>query len=118
LKPGGELICAVPFLQPFHGYPSHYYNMTHQGLKNLFDRSLQVDPVEVFDGALPIWSLTWILRSWANGLAAETKRDFLVMRVADLIAAPSTYLDKPFVRELTPEKNLELASACVLFAHK
>lgn len=38
LKPGGKLFCAVPFLQPFHGYPSHYYNMTHVGLANLFRR--------------------------------------------------------------------------------
>src|SRR5262249_19800219 len=24
LKPGGDLMCCVPFLQPMHGYPSHY----------------------------------------------------------------------------------------------
>src|SRR5581483_8249906 len=38
LKPGGKLICAVPFLQPEHGYPHHYYNMAPQGLRALFDR--------------------------------------------------------------------------------
>jgi ubiquinone/menaquinone biosynthesis C-methylase UbiE len=38
LKPGGELICCVPFLQPLHGYPHHYYNMTHEGLRNLEPR--------------------------------------------------------------------------------
>jgi len=33
LKPGGELYCVAPLLQPVHGYPHHYYNMTsHQGL--------------------------------------------------------------------------------------
>lgn len=37
LKPGGEIICCVSFLQPFHGYPHYYYNMTAQGLKNIFD---------------------------------------------------------------------------------
>jgi hypothetical protein len=26
----------VPFLQPLHGYPHHYYNMTGEGLRNLF----------------------------------------------------------------------------------
>jgi SAM-dependent methyltransferase len=54
LKPGGELICAVPFLQPYHGYPHHYYNMTHQGLTNLFDGMLKIDRVEVYGSALPI----------------------------------------------------------------
>ncbi len=28
LKPGGDLICCVPFFQPLHSYPHHYYNMT------------------------------------------------------------------------------------------
>lgn len=32
LNPRGELICAVPFLQPYHGYPHHYYSVTRQGL--------------------------------------------------------------------------------------
>jgi|TARA_B100000315_G_scaffold210208_1_gene206327 SAM-dependent methyltransferase len=32
LKPGGELICVVPFLQPLHGYPNHFFNMTSEGL--------------------------------------------------------------------------------------
>ncbi|HEX3450908.1 MAG TPA: methyltransferase domain-containing protein, partial [Isosphaeraceae bacterium] len=36
LKPGGKLFCCVRFLQPFHGYPNHYYNMTHVGLASLF----------------------------------------------------------------------------------
>jgi SAM-dependent methyltransferase len=25
LKPGGWLFCSVPFLQPYHGYPHHYF---------------------------------------------------------------------------------------------
>jgi hypothetical protein len=43
LKPGGELICAVPFRSLYHGYPHHYYNMTHQGLGNLFDATLKIN---------------------------------------------------------------------------
>ena len=37
LKPGGIVLAVVPFLQPFHGYPNHFYNMTSNGLKNLFE---------------------------------------------------------------------------------
>jgi SAM-dependent methyltransferase len=40
LKPGGVLYCVVPFLQPLHGYPNHYFNMSHQGLRTLFEPSL------------------------------------------------------------------------------
>lgn len=118
LKPGGELICAAPFLQPLHGYPHHYYNMTPQGLRNLFDDSLAVDRIEVYDSVLPIWSLREILVRWVDGLSGTAREEFLGLRVADLLAPPVTYLSRSFVRELSKEKNLELASACVLFARK
>jgi ubiquinone/menaquinone biosynthesis C-methylase UbiE len=118
LKPGGNILCAVPFLQPFHAYPDHYYNMTSQGLINLFNDGVDVEKVDVYGGFLPIGSLTWILRSWSDGLADATRADFLNMRVRDLVDATETYLDKPFVRELSKTKNLELASATALFGKK
>jgi SAM-dependent methyltransferase len=117
LKPGGELICCVPFLQPLHGYPHHYYNMTHQGLANLFE-GFNIERIEVPDSVLPIWSLTWILKSWVDGLKDTTKEEFLNLRIADLMESGDHYLDKAFVRELSASKNLELASATVLFAHR
>lgn len=118
LKPGGDLMCCVPFLQPLHGYPHHYCNMTHQGLENLFADFVEVDKIDVYESIFPIWSLTWILRSWADGLNGTTKEEFLEMKVADLMESGDTYLDKAFVKELSKEKNKELASGTVLFAHK
>jgi len=43
LKPGGKLYSSIPFLQPLHGYPSHYFNMTHQGHKRLYEDMLEID---------------------------------------------------------------------------
>lgn len=117
LKPGGELICCMPFLQPLHGYPHHYYNATHQGLINLFE-DFDVDRIEVPDSVLPIWALTWMLQSWADGLAGAAKKEFLDLRIADLLESADRYLGRAFVRELPSSKNLELASATVLFARK
>ncbi len=118
LKPGGNLICCVPFMQPFHGYPKHYYNMTHQGLINLFDGLLEFDKIEIDEAALPIWSLTWILRNYANGLQGDARNEFLELKIADLIETGDKYLDKAYVKELSDEKNRELAYATVIFSHK
>jgi SAM-dependent methyltransferase len=118
LKPGGFLICSVPFLQPYHGYPDHYYNMTYQGLKNIFEGQLKIDKIEIDEKALPIWSLTWILRNWAEGLSGATKDEFLQLKVSDLIDTADKYLNKSYVTELPDEKNRELAYATVIFAHK
>jgi SAM-dependent methyltransferase len=43
LKPGGKAFICTPFLQAFHGYPSHFQNFTIVGHKQLFESAgLQV----------------------------------------------------------------------------
>ncbi len=118
MKPGAELYCVVPFLQPLHGYPHHYYNMSTQGLKNLFEEHLHIDKQEIIASGLPIWTLSWFLGSWINGLEGKTREEFLNMRVIDLIGNPIDYLGRNFVTELSFEKNVELACTTALFAKK
>jgi SAM-dependent methyltransferase len=118
LKPGGELMCCVPFLQPMHGYPHHYYNMSEQGLANLFAPQIAIDRHEVPDSVLPIWSLSWILRSWADGLKGPALEEFKALSVSDLMADPLSFLNRSFVRDLSKVKNMELASATVIFGTK
>ena len=117
LKPGGELYCGVPFLQPLHAYPIHYYNMTHTGLANLFP-GLEVREQKVVRETLPIWGLTWILRSWAQGLHGDALDEFLNLRVGELLGEPAEYLERGFVTGLPETKNFELACATVLVAVK
>lgn len=119
LKPGGRLLCCVPFLQPQHGYPHHYFNMAPQGLRSLFDRSLEIDDHRVIDSMTPIWSLTWFVRSWMAGLGGSARRQFEQLTMAELLAAPmEQLLSKPWVTELPEAQRFELASCTLLFAHK
>jgi SAM-dependent methyltransferase len=118
LKPGGDLIICVPFLQPLHGYPNHFFNMTQAGLQSLFGSEINIIRHEVPISVHPIWSLQWILNSWAMGLNGDTKMNFLNMKVADFLSPAQSYLDKDFVKNLSIEKNFELASATVLHGVK
>jgi hypothetical protein len=120
LRPGGRLFCVVPFLQPEHGYPRHYYNMAPQGLRALFERRLTIDDHRVYASILPVWALRWIVRSWADGLAAQAREDFLSMPLRTFVewANPQEILSKNWVTELPEQKNFELACATALFAHK
>ncbi len=118
MKPGARLYCVVPFLQPLHGYPHHYYNMSAQGLKNLFEDFLEIEKQEIIASGLPIWTLSWFLNSWLNGLEGEAKNEFLKMTVADLIGNPIDYLEKKIVKGLPAEKNFELACTTALMAKK
>lgn len=118
LKPGGELYCCVPFLQPLHGYPHHYFNASPQGIRRLFEDSLVVDSVSVPNPVHPIWALTWIARSWADGLPDAARDQFLNLKVADLLSDPLSLVHQPFCQNLSEEKRFELACATVLAAHK
>lgn len=108
-KPGAVIHVDVPFLQPYHGYPSHYYNMTSQGLANLFADQCDIRETSVPEYGTPIWTLTWFLNSYLAGLPPEAREEFRKMRIDELLDHADTYRNKPFVRELSVEKNFELA---------
>ena len=118
MKPGAVLYCVVPFLQSLHGYPHHYYNMTHQGLRSLFERDLRIEKQDVIHSGLPIWTLTSLLQRWAGALPLAARIRFQNMRVGDLMDHPLTYLHRSFVTRLPVEMNFELASTTALIARK
>ncbi|WP_254566305.1 methyltransferase domain-containing protein [Oscillatoria sp. HE19RPO] len=117
LKPGGTLYAAVPFLQPFHGYPDHYYNMTSSGLKNLFSELEDLKCTVELPG-LPIAALTWFLNSYVQGLPQPIAESFKEMKIGDFLAHPNNYMDRDFVTFLHPKTNEELASCNYLIAKK
>jgi len=120
LKPGGVLFCAVPFIQPLHAYPHHYYNMTAQGLANLFptlDIREQFVPLTLH----PLKAVQWVVYQYARGLAQPQRKAFVNMRVQDLIdlpLMPQPHPDMPFVKALHPDKIQELASGNCIVAYK
>jgi SAM-dependent methyltransferase len=118
LKPGGTLAVCAAFLQPVHGYPHHYFNMTNMGLKVLFENEIDIERQFINNGTGPIWSLTWILRQWAKNLDLKEKKKFMKMKVGDLVDHPFEYLDKEFVTSLPGEIQCELACATLLVGKK
>jgi SAM-dependent methyltransferase len=118
LKPGGKLLCCVPFLQPLHGYPHHYFNMTHQGLRSLFEDALVIDAQKVTPPIFPIWTMSWMVHSWSGGLNEAAREQFLSTPLREFLTDPWALMARPWVTGLSEEKNFELASATLLFAHK
>jgi SAM-dependent methyltransferase len=119
LKPGGRVYCVIPFLQPEHGYPSHFYNMTREGAANLFRGLLDIEEHRVPASGLPIWSLQWFLAAYAQSLPANIRPDFERMTVAELIKlVPQDHLHAPFVRGLPAETNFVLASTTAMLLRK
>jgi SAM-dependent methyltransferase len=96
LEPGGQVFAATPFLQAFHGYPSHYQNFTLVGHRRLFER----EGFEVLDAGVcvgPTVALTDLAFEYVRGLgpgnfvrrslAWGVRLLLLPLRLADRIAA-------------------------------
>jgi SAM-dependent methyltransferase len=118
LKKGGQLYCCIPFLQPLHGYPHHYFNATPQGARRLFEDLLHVHNVSVPPALHPIWSLHWMVKSWSEGLDTGTREAFLQMTIKELTASPLSLLGRPFASALPEAQRFELAAGTVLTASK
>jgi SAM-dependent methyltransferase len=114
VRPGGKLYASAPFLQPYHGYPHHYYNMTASGLENLFASAFTVEQLGAPASAVPIWALSWFLNSYVAGLPTEVADRFRKLSVEDLMAPAEAYLERDFVTELRASTNIELACGCIL----
>jgi SAM-dependent methyltransferase len=118
LKPGGSVYVAVPFLQPYHGYPHHYFNMTRDGLRTLFAPFFEVDDIITPYGGLPIRTLTWFLDRYLQGLPAEVRKDFSTRTVGELAGDPEPHLGQDYVTELDTQAIAELASVNVLLGRR
>jgi SAM-dependent methyltransferase len=58
-KPGGLILSEVAFMQPLHGVPFHYYNMTQWGVENLFIPRCTIEESDWF-GDLS-FTMNWLL---------------------------------------------------------
>lgn len=118
LKPGGTVLAQVPFLQPEHGYPNHFYNMTRAGLAELLN-GLVIDEHSVPLWGRPIFALHWILRQYSARLSPTASRRFRSMTVDDLLAKEAhVFLAEDIVTELSEEGNWILACMTQVIARK
>lgn len=117
MKPGAELMAVAPFLQPLHGYPHHYYNMTARGLENLFE-PLTEKRTSIYGAMRPIWAINWMLQCYAAALAPALRARFEAMTVAQLVESPFELERDRIVLDLPESALTELASAHALTARK
>jgi len=83
-KPGALIHVDSAFLQPLHGYPSHYFNMTGDALRGLFPQ-VEVESLEVGNHQLPLYSLMFVLRGLKHSLSESNAKHFEQMTVREAI---------------------------------
>ena len=114
LKPGGDLYCSVPFLQPYHGYPHHYFNVTRQGISRLFEDDLDVRSVYVPPVGHPGFALHWFIGSWLRGVSPADADRFRNLTVAQIEQLTPEELSQVFGGSMAAQTVDELACSFVL----
>ncbi len=86
LKPGGKAFIDWPFLQPVHGFPSHFFNATREGLCSLFqDNDFEIQFCGTGAHQTPAYTVHWILHEMLARLQDGPLKDELrAMTVGDL----------------------------------
>jgi SAM-dependent methyltransferase len=85
VKPGGHIYIDTAFMAGRHGYPYHYYNMTCEGLANLFTNT-DIENVEASTYGNAAYSLFWLARNLYGGLSHDGQRNFGQMTIDQLIS--------------------------------
>ncbi len=117
LKPGGVLYGQVPFLQPVHAFPNHFFNMTAQGLVSLFE-AMDVQHCDIFPFGQPMFGLHWMLHAYAGQLPEAAREHFMSMTVAELMDSGQSALGADWVTELSNKGRSDLSCCNYILALK
>ena len=120
LKPGGQVFIDYPFLVPVHGYPSHYYNATREGLRRLFDTGFEDVSITTRDNQTPDHALSWQLNDLIRAIGDdELRAEMLGMTVAELAAqGPGSPFWARVMQALPDAARSRLAAGNTLIARK
>ena len=118
LKPLGMLAFSASFMQPYHGFPHHYFNMTPSGARALFEDELDIEAQTVPIYLNPVRTLAWFLRIWTSGLEGELKEEFLNARVRDFMISNRELHEMEFATALDPDRAREIAAGTMITARK
>lgn len=92
LRPGGQALCYLPFLVPYHAAPHDYHRWTRTGVEADFAAFADV---EVVVGAGPTSAALWLAVAWlalACSFGNRTLHDVLLMGLM-VVTAPLKLLD-------------------------
>lgn len=117
LKTGGILYANTPFLIPEHGYPHHYYNMTQQGLENLFS-GLTILSDTVPSSGHPYYAVKAILGIWSEHLGADAKAELGKLTVTDILEQSDSIVASEACQSLSQDIQKIIACTNSLLAQK
>jgi SAM-dependent methyltransferase len=120
IKEGGSFYIDTAFLQGYHGFPSHFFNMTPQAVETYLVDGFSLIHSCVPDSGTVGYTITAILRRFLDGLPAEEADVFRSMSVGQMLeeieSDPSR--SNRFIKLLSEFSQRALAASFVVIAQK
>ncbi len=112
LKPGGRIICFVPFMQALHASPYDFQRYTPEGLRVLFC-DFEIDAIRAVG---PTSGFVWVLQEWiALLLSFNSLALYRFIYPLTFILSPLKYLDVLLDRHPARDR---IATGSYVFARK
>lgn len=115
LRDGGSFYIDTAFLQGYHGFPSHFFNMTSQAVETYLVGDFVLEHSVVPDSGSPTMAVSMLLRRYLDALGAAERYRLEQMTVAEALAA----MDAGRVwADMTEHDRRSLAASLVVVGRK
>jgi uncharacterized protein YbaR (Trm112 family) len=115
LSPGGFVYADWNFVFAYHGYPSHYFNASVDGVREVFSRHLEVVEIDVAPFQGPGAALRQVIGTYLqHAHAADEEARALRHALEGILLQPLEPLD----RAIPPEDRHRIAAGVHVLAHK
>ncbi len=85
LKPGRTFRIDTAFMQSYHGFPGHYYNLTPQAVETALVDDFTLELSCVPDSATPLWTVVSIVERFLSFLPQEDRMNLMVSPLAEVL---------------------------------
>jgi len=85
LKPGGIFRIDTAFMQGYHGFPGHFYNMTPQAVETHLAGDYDLLESYVPESSSPLMTVTMAIDRYLGYLTADLQKRLLGMRLGDVL---------------------------------
>jgi hypothetical protein len=120
LKNGGRLRIDTAFLQSYHGYPGHYFNMTPQAVETFIVDDFILEYSGVPDSGTVLCSIVALFDRFLENLPAFQQRRLNAMPLKQALAEMRTDQTRgnPLLRDFPEHLHRAMAASFVVVARK
>lgn len=120
LKPGGIFYIDTAFMQSYHGYPGHYYNMTPLAAESGIVDDFVMMQSAVPDTATPLVSVTSLVDRFLSYLPEDDKARLLSMPLSDVLKVMKSDLSSknPLLSQYSEYAMRSMAASFLVLAKK